>query len=160
MKKYGKKVYDGSRDIKRACIGTYICPVCKKESKLIKQRGYGFENVLSVCESQHTCEIAKSLFEKYKVGDRIRLYESTFGKEAVLRLDSYQGGVIVNSYPDLIDYRFNFMVDKCVMNGHEITAPAWIIGHLHRGVNHSSAEVKLLKKVLVPVAEQLTLHFV
>ena len=159
MKRFGKKVYDGSNDIKQEYIGTYICPTCKKESRLIKRKGYGFQNILSVCALEHTCVIAKELYEKYKVGDRIRLYESTFGKDAVLRLDSYTEGIIINSYPDIIDYKFDFKVDKCVMNGNEIVAPAWVIGSIHHGVNHSSTEVKLLQKAKTDTYEQLSLVF-
>lgn len=157
MRRFGKKVYDGSNDIKEEYIGTYICPTCKKESRLFKRKGYGFQNILSICDLEHTCEIAKELYEKYKVGDRIRLYESTFGKDAVLRLDSYYEGVITNSYPSIIDYQFDFIVDKCVMNGNEIVAPAWVIGSVHRGVNHSSTEVKLLQKARIITYEQLSL---
>ena len=157
MRRFGKKVYDGSNDIRRECIGAYICRTCGKESRLIRQQGYGFQNILSVCDSGHTWELAKELYEKYKAGDRIRLYESTFGKDAVLRLDSYTEGVIINSYPGIIDYEFDFVVDKCVMNGKEIKAPAWIIGSIHHGVNHSSTEVKLLEKAKKEVYEQLTL---
>lgn len=158
MRRFGKRVY-GSNDVKRECIGTYICPVCYKESNLIKQRGCGFQNILSICELGHTCEIVKELYEKYKVGDRVRLYESTFGKNAVLRLDSYTEGVIINTYPSLIDFKFDFKVDTCVMNGKEIKAPAWIIGSIHHGINHSSAEVKLLKRAKENVYEQLSLKF-
>lgn len=157
MRKYGKKVYDGSNEVKREDIGVYVCPTCGKYSRLIRQKGYGFQNVLSICESGHTCEIAKELYEKYHVGDRIRLYESTFGKDAVLRLDSYTEGLIINSYPDMIDYKFDFKVDKCVMNGNEIKAPAWVIGSIHHRVAHSSTEVKLLKKAKEDTFEQLSL---
>lgn len=159
MRRFGKKVYDGSNDIKQEYIGVYICPTCHKESRLIKRKGYGFQNILSICELEHTCEIAKELYEKYEVGDRIRLYESTFGKDSVLRLDSYTEGTIVNSYPDIIDYKFDFKVDKCVMNGQEIVAPAWVIGSIHHGVNHSSTEVKLLQKAKTDTYEQLSLVF-
>lgn len=157
MRKYGKRVYDGSNEIKREEIGSYVCPTCHKPSRLICQKGYGFQNILSICNLNHTCEIAKDLYEKYHVGDRIRLYESTFGKDAVLRLDSYQEGIIINSYPYLIDYQFDFKVDKCVMNGKEIKAPAWVIGSIHHGVNHSSTEVKLLNKAKGETYEQLSL---
>jgi len=157
MKKLGKKVYDGSNDIKKEYIGTYICPVCLKKSNLIKQKGYGFQNILSICYMEHTCEIAKELHEKYKPGDRIRLYESTFGKDSVLRLDSYTEGIVINSYPDIIDYRFDFKVDKCVMGGEEIKAPAWIIGSIQHGIGHSSREVKLLKKAEEDSYEQMVL---
>lgn len=159
MKHYGKKVYDGSADVKSETIGKYVCPTCHKESVLIRRRGLGFQSILSVCDSGHTCLMAKALYEKYHVGDRIRLYESTFGKEAVIRLDSYCEGVIVNSYPSITDYQFDFIVDRCVMNNNEIKSPAWIIGHLHRGIRHSSAEVKLLKKAEKPISfEQLSLR--
>ncbi len=157
MKRFGKKVYDGSRDIKRECIGVYICRNCGKESRLIRQRGSGFQNILSVCDSGHTYEVAKELYEKYKVGDRIRLYESTFGKDAVLRLDSYTEGVIINSYPNITNYEFDFRVDKCVMNGKEIKAPAWVIGSIKHGVRHNSTEVKLLERAKREVYEQLKL---
>lgn len=159
MKKYGKKVYDGSNTVKRECIGTYICRTCGRESRLIRQKGYGFQNILSVCGSGHTCEVAKELYEKYKVGDRIRLYESTFGKDSVLRLDSYTEGVIIKSYPCIIDYEFDFRVDKCVMNGKEIKATSWVIGSIHHGVRHSSREVKLLEKRREEACEQMSLNF-
>lgn len=157
MKRFGKKVYDGSNNVKQENIGVYTCPVCFKSSSLIKQKGYGFQNILSICDSGHTYEVAKELYEKYRVGDRIRLYESTFGKEAVLRLDSYTEGIITNSYPNIIDYQFDFKVDKCVMNGKEIKSPAWIIGSMHLGVNHSSTEVRLLEKAQRNSYEQLSL---
>lgn len=158
MKKFGKKVYDGSNDVKKEQIGIYICPNCHKKSNLIRQKGYGFQNILSICESGHTYEIAKELYEKYKVGDRIRLYESTFGKDAVLRLDSYKEGIIIKSYPNIIDYQFDFRVEKCVMNGEEIKAPAWVIGYVWRGVNHSSTEIELLERAEECVCEQLSLE--
>lgn len=157
MRKYGKKVYDGSNAVKCKDIGSYICPTCHKPSRLIIQKGYGFQNILSICDSEHTCEIAKEIYEKYHVGDRIRLYESTFGKDAVLRLDSYTEGIVIKSYANIIDYQFDFKVDKCVMNGNEIKAPAWVIGSIHRGVGHSSTEVKLLKKAKEDAYEQLSL---
>ena len=157
MKRFGKKVYDGSNDIKSKCIGTYICPVCQKESRHILRKGGGFQNVLSVCDAGHTCEIAKELFEKYQVGDRIRLYESTFGKDAVIRLDSYYEGIIVRSYPNIINYEFDFKVDKCMINGHELKAPAGVIGSIIHGVRHSSTEVKLLKRAWEEEYEQLSL---
>lgn len=158
MRRYGSRVYDGSNTVKNEYVGTYICPMCHKESKLFKRRGYGFQNILSVCDKNHTCEIAKELYANYSVGDRIRLYESTFGKDAVLRLDSYTEGVIINSYPGIIDYQFDFKVDKCLMNGHEIKAPAWIIGSIKHGVNHSSTEVKLLERAPSESYEQLVLQ--
>lgn len=157
MKKFGKKVYDGTNDVESKCMGTYICPICHKESKLFRRKGYGFQSILSICAQGHRCEIAKELYEKYKVGDRIRLYESTFGKEAVLRLDCYKEGVIVNSYPHIIDYQFDFIVDKCVMNGNEIKAPAWVIGSVHHGISHSSTEVKLIKRAQSEKYVQLSL---
>ena len=158
MKKYGKRVYDGSNKVKREDFGSYICPTCHKPSRLIRQKGYGFQNILSICDLKHTCEMAKELDEKYKLGDRIRLYESTFGKDAVLRLDSYKEGIVVKSYPNIIGYQFDFKVDKCVMNGKEINALAWVIGSIHRGVEHSSTEVKLLKKAKETAYEQLSLE--
>lgn len=141
MKKFGPRVYDGTNQVKREVIGVHTCPVCQEQSRLIKQRGGGFENVLSICDKNHTVELEKKLFEKYKVGDRVRYYESTFGKDSVLRLDCYEEGVVIKSYPDLIDYQFDFRVDKCVSLGHEIKAPAWVIGSIHRGVDHSSTQV-------------------
>lgn len=146
MRKFGKKVYDGKNEVKREDIGPYICPNCHKTSRLIRQKGYGFQNVLSVCEKGHTFELTKQLYEKYHVGDRIRLYESTFGKDAVIRLDSYCEGVITRSYPNLIDYQFDFVVDVCVINGIPLKKDAWVIGSLHRGVDHSNTCVKLLEK--------------
>jgi len=146
MKRYGNKLYDDSTAVKCQTIGKYVCPVCHKESNLICRKGPGFQVILSVCDRGHTCRVAKTIYEKYHVGDRIRLYESTFGKDAVIMLDSYCEGVIVKSYPSITDYEFDFIVDKCVMNNTEIISPAWIIGHLHQGVRHSSREVKLLEK--------------
>lgn len=157
MRRYGQRVYDGSNTVERECIGTYICPLCNKESKLIRQKGYGFQNILSICEKEHSVEIAKELYEKYHVGDRVRLYRSTFGKDAVLILDSYYEGIIIKSYPNIIDYQFDFIVDRCVMNGNELKAPAWVIGSVQHGIDHSSREVKLLQKAKKESYEQITL---
>lgn len=159
MRKYGKRVYDGSNDIKTEDIGPYICPTCGKESRLFKRRGYGFQNILSICPMKHTCTIAKELYKKYEIGDRIRYYESTFGKDSVIRLDSYTEGVITNIYPNIIDYQFDFIVDKCVMNGEEIKAPAWIIGHHCRGVDHHNTCIKLLERAPKETQEQMSLIF-
>lgn len=158
MKRYGKKVYDDSTDVKVKTIGKYVCPVCHKSSNLICRKGPGFQVILSACDRGHTSIVTKTLYEKYHVGDRIRLYESTFGKDAVIRLDSYYEGTIVKSYPSITDYEFDFIVDKCVMSNNEITSPAWIIGHLYQGVRHSSREVKMLKKAkLTDCFDQLSL---
>ena len=92
--KYGALVYDGSQKVQEAEIGYYICPVCQEKSKLIQRQAPGFKNILSVCMRGHTCELVKTLYEKYKVNDRIRQYSSTFGKEARIRLDTYCEGTI------------------------------------------------------------------
>lgn len=96
-------------------------------------------------------EITKSLYEKYKVGDRIRRYESTFGKDATVRLDCYTEGVIEKSYPDLTDWLFDYRIDKCVSNGAEIKAPAWIIGHLAIGTHHHDRHIVLLQNAVPAV---------
>lgn len=41
---------------------------------------------------------------------------------------------------------FDFRIDKCVGNGREITAPAWIIGHL--SIGRSNKSVVLVKKAI------------
>ena len=107
--------------------------------------------VESICQHGHTCEITKSLYEKYKVGDRIRRYESTFGKDATVRLDCYTEGVIEKSYPDLTDWLFDYRIDKCVSNGAEIKAPAWIIGHLAIGTHHHDRHIVLLQNAVPAV---------
>ena len=43
---------------------------------------------------------------------------------------------------------FDFRIDKCVGNGKEITAPAWIIGHLSVGRSHHDKSVILVKKAI------------
>lgn len=134
--------------VKVSEIGVYVCPVCKETSKLVHRQAPGFKNILSICQHGHTCEIVKTVYEKYKVGDRIRSYESTFGKNSVVRLDSYSEGVIEKSYPGLIDWMFDFRIDRCVGNGKEITAPAWIIGHLSVGRSHHDKSVVLVKKAI------------
>lgn len=146
--KYGALVYDGSQKVQEAEIGYYICPVCQEKSKLIQRQAPGFKNILSVCMRGHTCELVKTLYEKYKVNDRIRQYSSTFGKEARIRLDTYCEGTIVKSYPGLVDYLFDFRIDKCVSLGQEIKAPVWIIGHMSVANNHHDKCTTLIKKAL------------
>lgn len=41
---------------------------------------------------------------------------------------------------------FDFRIDRCVGNGREITAPAWIIGHL--SIGRSNKSVVLVKKAI------------
>lgn len=42
---------------------------------------------------------------------------------------------------------FDFRIDRCVGNGREITAPAWIIGHL-LSIGRSNKSVVLVKKAI------------
>ena len=140
--KYGWRIHDDP--VRATEIGVSVCPVCRESSKLVQRQTSGFKNILSVCRHRHTCEIVKAVYEKYQVGDRIRRYESTFGKDATVRLNCYTEGVIEKSYPSLIDWMFDFRIDRCVGNGREIIAPAWIIGHL--SVGRSNKSVVLVKK--------------
>ena len=39
-----------------------------------------------------------------------------------MRLDCYTEGVIEKSYPSLVDWLFDYRIDKCVSNGTEIKA--------------------------------------
>lgn len=41
---------------------------------------------------------------------------------------------------------FDFRIDRCVGNGREITASAWIIGHL--SIGRSNKSVVLVKKAI------------
>ena len=43
---------------------------------------------------------------------------------------------------------FDFRIDRCVGNGREITAPAWIIGHLSIGRSHHDKSVVLMRKAI------------
>ena len=156
MRSCFKKIYEDSNDVKSEDIGPYICPVCGQSSRLIHQKGMGFQNILSICQKEHTCEIAKELYKKYNVGDRIRLYESTFGEDAAVCANSYEEGVIIKVYSEVIDFRFDFKIDKCVVNGNEALTSSWIIGSIHEGVAHSSVAVKLLQKVNKSSYEQLS----
>lgn len=149
--KFGWRIYDGSQKVQVTEVGVYVCPICKETSKLVQRQAPGFKNILSICQHGHTCEITKSLYEKYKVGDRIRRYESTFGKDATVRLDCYTEGVIEKSYPDLTDWLFDYRIDKCVSNGAEIKAPAWIIGHLAIGTHHHDRHIVLLQNAVSAV---------
>lgn len=141
--KYGWRIHDDP--VRATEIGVSVCPVCRESSKLVQRQTSGFKNILSICQHGHTCEIIKTVYEKYQVGDRIRSYETTFGKNSVVRLDSYSEGVIEKSYPGMTDWMFDFWIDKCVGNGEEIIAPAWIIGHLSIGRSHHDKSVILVK---------------
>lgn len=50
------------------------------------------------------------------------------------------------NYPGLTNWMFDFRIDRCVGNGREITAPAWIIGHL--SIGRSNKSVVLVKKAI------------
>lgn len=95
--KYGWRIHDDP--VKATEIGVSVCPVCRESSKLVQRQTSGFKNILSVCRHGHTCEIVKAVYEKYQVGDRIRRYESTFGKDAAVRLNCYTEGVIRSHIP-------------------------------------------------------------
>lgn len=77
--KYGWRIHDDP--VRATEIGVSVCPVCRESSELVQRQTSGFKNILSVCRHGHTCEIVKAVYEKYQVGDRIRRYESTFGKD-------------------------------------------------------------------------------
>ena len=119
--KFGWRIYDGSQKVQVTEVGVYVCPICKETSKLVQRQ------------------------------DRIRRYESTFGKDATVRLDCYTEGVIEKSYPDLTDWLFDYRIDKCVSNGAEIKAPAWIIGHLAIGTHHHNRHIVLLQNAVPAV---------
>ena len=108
--KYGWRIHDDP--VRATEIGVSVCPVCRESSKLVQRQTSGFKNILSVCRHGHTCEIVKAVYEKYQIGDRIRRYESTFGKDAAVRLNCYTEGVIEKSYPSLIDWLFDYRIDK------------------------------------------------
>lgn len=88
--KYGWRIHDDP--VRATEIGASVCPVCRESSKLVQRQTSGFKNILSICQHGHTCEIIKTVYEKYQVGDRIRSHETTFGKNSVVRLDSYSEG--------------------------------------------------------------------
>lgn len=145
MEKYGKKLKKNK--VHKREIGTFYCPVCGKVSRLIKQTGKGFEMLLSVCPDNHLYQVDKKCVEKYHKGDRIRLYDVTCGeKNSRIKLDTYYEGVIIRSYPDQVDYKFDFIIDKNVINGIETEDAAVFQGAEYKRVSHVSDRVMLLSK--------------
>ncbi len=79
-------------------------------------------------------------------GDIVRVYESSFGKDSVLRLHSFYEGPIVKVYPLITDYDFDFMVEKAVSHGKELPSHSWMYGHVIRGHASHSRDVRLIRK--------------
>lgn len=128
-------------------LGPSVCPVCGGVSDLLERKGYGFRAVFSMCrENRHQCETEKELYQKFEVGDIVRVYESSFGKDAVLRLHSFYEGPIVKVYPFITDYDFDFMVEKAVFRGKELPSHSWVYGHVIRGHASHSRAVRLIRR--------------
>ena len=145
MHNYGRRVYV-KNSVTENVIGDYICPNCGQTSRLSMRQGYGFKALFSTCDSGHRWEISKQLYEKYKVGDTVRVYESTFGKDSVIIKDCYTEGIIIRSYPNIIDYQFDFKPTKIVFNGKMLPVSAWGYAEIHKGVDHHRRDVELIHR--------------
>jgi hypothetical protein len=156
MNRFGRKVYV-KNPIKEKVIGTYICPVCGQESILTERKGYGFKNILCVCDEGHTCEISIERYAKYRVGDTIRVYESTFGKDSVIRKDCYTEGIVVKSYPSILDYCLDFKPTKIVFYDEILPKTAGGYAEIHTGVEHHRRDVELVKQYNDGQYEQMCL---
>lgn len=143
--KFGRKVHYGD-SVTEKVIGSYICPLCGEDGKLLDRRGAGFRLFAVECRHGHRHTLAKQIYKKYDVGDVVRIYESTFGKDSVLRLDSFKEGPIVRIYPYIIDYRFDMLVQKAVFNGKDLPAESWVYGYVMHGHDHHRRDVELIRK--------------
>ena len=156
MKKFGRKVYI-KNPITQKEIGQFICRVCQNNSTLIERKGYGFKSILSICPSNHTILMDKKLYPKYHVGDVVRIYGTTFGKDSVIRLDFYDEGTIINSYPSILDYQFDMKIEKSVMFGKPLPLHNSRYNTVIHGHEHHRRDTILIKKAEQVHYEQLTL---
>lgn len=143
--KFGRKVHCGD-SVTEKVIGSYTCPLCGEDGKLLDRQGAGFRLYAVECRHGHRHTLAKQIYKKYDVGDVVRIYESTFGKDSVLRLDSFYEGPILRIYPYIIDYKFDMLVEKAVFNGKDVPADGWIYGHVIHGHDHHRRDVELIRK--------------
>ncbi len=156
MKKYGRKLYIRN-PLNEKKFGNYICPICNKNSILVERKGYGFMILASICNEGHRVNLAKQLYPKFEIGDTVRIYGSTFGKDAVIRTDCYDEGIIVESYNSIIDCEFDMLITKAVMNGKQLPSNSWRYGTIIHGHRHHARDVDIVKKVEKVNYEQLSL---
>ena len=144
----GEHVY-AKEEIKEDIIGECNCRICGETAKLIRRKGSLWECEVSECAGKisHSCIIKDKYHGIYKVGDYIRVYESTFENGSRLILNSFCDGVITKSYHDIGGYRFDYLVKREVINGEETPDTSWAIGRTITGRRHADRCVKLLKDV-------------
>ena len=153
--KFGRKVHYGDSVTEKE-VGFYICPICGEDGKLLDRRGAGFRLLAVECRHGHRHTLAKQIYKKYEVGDTVRVYDTTFGKDSVIRLDNYQEGIVIRIYPNIIDYQFDMQINKVVSNGEELLTTSWMYGHVLQGHDHHRRDTELIKRAEKQY-EQLTL---
>ena len=139
----GKYAYE--EKVKEKTIGKGICPICGSKSKLIRRKGYLWECEICQCtSSNHTRIIKEKYYTKYKAGDHIRVYETTFAKESRLILNSYSDGIVTKIYPGIGGYYLDYIVKREVLLGEETPSSSWVIGKTRTGLRHDSKYIKLI----------------
>ena len=140
----GELVYEKEK-VTQEQIGEYICPSCGKTSCLIKRKGELWEYVVSECKScPYTETIKKHYHSKYQVGDKIRVYESTFSKDSRIILNTYREGTVTKIYPDIGGYYLDYVIERDVKYGKETPKTSWVIGSTITGRRHVDRCIKLI----------------
>jgi hypothetical protein len=138
------RVYKPSDEPKNKQIGECECEVCGAIGKLILRQGKQFRFWFCECPNGHRPQIKVEIDDIFQIGDRVRLYHSTFGKDAEIIFDTYTEGIVIAKERSIINYLLSVKIDKAIFNNKSIPKRSWIYGYIVRGVQSDDNTVELL----------------
>lgn len=141
-----RKIYVYDDPVRESTVGKYICPICGQNSSVTERKNKGFKALLSDCPNSHRVLLHKEVYQKYRIGDQVRIYDTTFGKDSVIKPNWYTEGIIIASYEGITDYEFDMRITEVVCGGEKIPETSWLYGHILKSHKHHRNDVKLIKR--------------
>lgn len=138
------RVYSPSDEPAEKQIGECKCEVCGATGELMLRSGKQFRRWYCKCPNGHRLQVKKEIDDIFQIGDRVRMYDSTFGKDSEIIYGTYTEGIVVNKERDIINYSLSVKIDIVVSDGKPIPKTSWMYGHIVRGVQSDSRTVELL----------------
>ena len=138
------RVYNPFDEPTNTQVGHCTCEICGALGKLILRTGKQFRRWYCDCPNGHMPEIKKEIDDVFQIGDRVRLYDSTFGQDAKIIFDSYTEGIVVAKERSIISYSLSVKIDKAISRGKPIPKKSWLYGYIIKGVDSDSNALELL----------------
>ncbi|MCT4507919.1 MAG: hypothetical protein N4A48_04035 [Tepidibacter sp.] len=137
-------VYRESDKVVEKEVSSCICPVCGENGRLILRKGKHFRRWYCICPKEHNANIKKEIDDIFQIGDRIRIYESSFGKDAKIDYTSYKEGIVIEKELSIINYHLSMKVDIAVHQSKHINKKSWVYGSVIKGVQSDDNLIELL----------------